>query len=318
MTQPILCDTTTQLQQFLNTLSLVDRVYLDCEGTQLGTQGGSLSILSIGLVPPDDDELAIYLVDVVVLSAAELLPLFKILRSAMPIKVVWDGRMDWSELYHGYGVDTAGLRDLQIADIVSREEREPEERQILRLGGLIPYKERIINNREAYRLIHRLNSLDSAAREHGVVVPQRCDNLGHTEWAVRPLAQTLIDYAARDIKLIYLLFQSLDEQGHIGYDLAAQTRKYVTVYSAARPQADDIYTRNPFLPLGIVESHNDSQTKTCSCCKRSLNISCFPKKKRRCWVCRAVDIAEETKRAKLARKQEQPQAPGRVQAGHWH
>lgn len=96
-------------------------VYLDTEGFELGTAVGKLSIVQLGLpsalAPRAVD---VFLVDVLALPAAALRGLWAVLEDASLVKVVWDGKQDFSELLHAEGVELAGVLDLQIAELLGR------------------------------------------------------------------------------------------------------------------------------------------------------------------------------------------------------
>jgi hypothetical protein len=80
---------------------------LDFQGKDLGNKDGQLSLLIFGL--PDKT----YIVDTVALSA-EIPRLAPILQSRKLRKVVWDGRLGYSELWHGFGIRLENVLDLQL------------------------------------------------------------------------------------------------------------------------------------------------------------------------------------------------------------
>jgi exonuclease 3'-5' domain-containing protein 1 len=169
-----LCDTETKLDAVVKSLQDTNMVFLDCEGRILGSIGGCLSLLNLGKVEKGNNgipKLFIYLIDVLAFDGErmELLrPIFDIIESKKVIKVVFDGRMDASELLHGHNVTLQCVIDLQVADIVSRAKRgESESKRLQRLGGYVPWHE-LSTNTAGYKNVYRLNGLQYALNEHGL------------------------------------------------------------------------------------------------------------------------------------------------------
>lgn len=165
-----LCSTPESLQTVLQALSGQTHVFLDCEGKTLGEAGGKLSLLNLGVVN-QNNRLQTFLVDVLAFERSNsryLAPIFEMLRSEEVFKVMFDGRMDASELLHGHGVRLRNVLDLQVADVASRERRgESDNGRLQRLIGFLPQQE-INRNRSLYLQVERLNNLDYATVEHGV------------------------------------------------------------------------------------------------------------------------------------------------------
>uniref|UniRef100_A0A0W0GAY2 3'-5' exonuclease domain-containing protein n=1 Tax=Moniliophthora roreri TaxID=221103 RepID=A0A0W0GAY2_MONRR len=133
----ILCDTTTSLTPALDVLRASNVLILDCEGDELGKQGGTLSMIVLRTTssnPPPQT----YLIDVTRLSSSDLRPVYDLLESEAATKVVFDGRMDYSALFHEKSVDTKKVLDMQLADVRSRIVRgEDQEGRLERLRGFI-------------------------------------------------------------------------------------------------------------------------------------------------------------------------------------
>lgn len=81
-------------------------IYLDCEGRDPGRLGGKLGLVQLGI------ETDVYLVDVITYPEA-LDSLKTILEDTRLEKVVWDGRSDYCELWHGHGIELRSPVDLQ-------------------------------------------------------------------------------------------------------------------------------------------------------------------------------------------------------------
>ena len=89
-------------------------IYVDCEGNDLGCPGGKLGLVQVGV---DTD---IYLIDVI--KYEEGIPaLKKILENEKLVKVMWDARNDFSELWHGHQIHLQAVLDLQLFRIRIRE-----------------------------------------------------------------------------------------------------------------------------------------------------------------------------------------------------
>ena len=82
-------------------------IFLDCEGRDLGRQGGKLGLVQLGV------EKEVYLVDVIAYPES-LETLKNILENPDLDKIVWDGRSDYCELSCGHGIAMGPLIDLQL------------------------------------------------------------------------------------------------------------------------------------------------------------------------------------------------------------
>jgi len=163
----MLCDTDGILNEALPNLQASVTLILDCEGVNLGQQGGSLSLITLRTTYPSSAQT--YLIDVVRLSPSALSPVFELLRSSSVLKVVFDGRMDFSALYYGHEVELQNVLDLQLVDVSSR--REGQEEHLKRLGKYLNRGE-VNGNKRLYVDVHKLNGLAECVQEHGLVNPQ--------------------------------------------------------------------------------------------------------------------------------------------------
>jgi exonuclease 3'-5' domain-containing protein 1 len=161
-----LCDTDASLTEALAELQASSAVILDCEGLNLGTRGGSLSLISLRGATPISNKA--FIIDVVSLDVTSLRPLFDLIESSAVTKVVFDGRMDFNAFYHEYGVIMRQVVDLQLADLRSRVLRgEDEEDQLNRLSPYLP-RDEVLAHRTHYLQVQRLTGLDQCLREHKV------------------------------------------------------------------------------------------------------------------------------------------------------
>jgi exonuclease 3'-5' domain-containing protein 1 len=168
------CTTPESLEAAADVLLQHSHIILDCEGHSLGEVGGKLSLLNLGVSHEDDagdEHLSIFVIDVLAFQndkEKHLIPIFDILKSENIFKIVFDGRMDSSELLHGHGIKLNNVLDLQLADISSREKRgEGIDRQLQRLEGFLP-KYELARNPTMYSSVQRLNGMGSAMREYGI------------------------------------------------------------------------------------------------------------------------------------------------------
>lgn len=104
-------------------------VLLDCEGDNLGRIDGKLGLVQIGL------QNNVYLVDVIELP--ESLELLKeILEDQNLVKIVWDGRSDYAELWHGHSIAISPVLDLQLVRVYQRSGGVSGPRGFLVLDGM--------------------------------------------------------------------------------------------------------------------------------------------------------------------------------------
>jgi exonuclease 3'-5' domain-containing protein 1 len=297
-----LCATPSSLRAAAQVLSEHSHIILDCEGRNLGDAGGILSLLNLGVVHEDDEgdeHLSIFLVDVLSFQGEKahyLTPIFDMLKSDDVFKIVFDGRMDFSELFHGHGVELRNVLDLQLVDILSREKRgEGLSQQLQRLTVFLPRQE-IARNRPLYLGIQKLNNMAWAMQEHGIKNAKKRD-VDHSKWIRRPLDRTSLLYAAEDICKIQELYDVFVEKDYINEDtLVQQSASYMGLHAKARPQGGK-YERHGLLPLAILSQTSSTTVHhQCQGCRRDLPVSCFSSSAvlgtQFCFVCKAVDAHE--------------------------
>lgn len=166
------CDKEIDLLEATKSLQDSSILFFDCEGEDMGAQSGHLWLISLGTASPGSQR--IYLFDVLAIGTEGLKPIFDILASKKIQKVVFDGRMDQSALYHEYGVTMQNVVDLQLADIKSRPrrgEKRGSKEQLDRLLRYIPRYE-MDAHRGLYQKVQRLAGLGQAVREHKVKVDE--------------------------------------------------------------------------------------------------------------------------------------------------
>ena len=168
--QRTLCNNVATMNRAVAALRSCSYIVCDCEGTHLGASGGSLSLIVLCGIPTDNNRQPhVYLIDAITLKGRALEPVFALLRSDEHTKIMYDARMDWSELFHRHNVELHRVLDLELADVDSRSLRgEGPDAQLTRLFSFCK-ESNVESQRSSYLEIHRLNSLEACATEHGVI-----------------------------------------------------------------------------------------------------------------------------------------------------
>ncbi|KAJ7245378.1 ribonuclease H-like domain-containing protein [Mycena haematopus] len=249
----VLCDKESELPAVAKTLQASPVLFLDCEGDNLGVKSGHLSLISLG-TPTQEGA---YIINVLAIGKAGLQPIFNLLESTEVRKVVFDGRMDQSALFHEYGVTMQNVVDLQLADIKSRRSRgEDEEDQ---RGRLSPYLHRneVETNATLYRGVHKLAGLGQALKEHKIDADEEKLMIKSIAGVIGPFGNPPsplhLQYAANDIGLISQLWAHFAHQSYIDGDLPAQSSRYVRMWLGGQPKEGDTYKLHALLPLGILD-----------------------------------------------------------------
>lgn len=108
-----------QLPKVVRSLSQSPHLLLDCEGQNIGSPDGILSLISVGTAGSKE----IFVLDVLRLRDRThplLVQFLQFLQNPTILKVIWDGRMDYAEIYATFGVKLLGVLDLQIAEVMGR------------------------------------------------------------------------------------------------------------------------------------------------------------------------------------------------------
>jgi hypothetical protein len=103
-------------------------ILLDFQGKAIGSTNGDLSILQIGL------PLKTYIVDAIT-TPEDINKLGLFLRDRKLRKVVWDGRLGYSELWHRYGIRLENVLDLQL--VYLHERYDVTQRKCVPLNGKV-------------------------------------------------------------------------------------------------------------------------------------------------------------------------------------
>lgn len=165
--QYTLIDSKDGLVEAVNHLQEANHVVLDLEGVELGEVGGALSIMilrPIGSKSPSKT----YILDIAQLPVDDLTPLFDLLRADAPVKVVFDGRKDFCELHHTYGVTLGKTMDMQIAEIRLRVLQGQTPLEQVRLYP-VWLRSRAVSRPSDYTDVHNIISLDHCAKKLGLI-----------------------------------------------------------------------------------------------------------------------------------------------------
>lgn len=99
----------------------------------------------------------------------------------------------------------------------------------------------------------------------------------------RPLSPEYLDYAARDARLIHILFDTFTTAGWTELLSLDESMRYITLHKYSQPRDEDQYKSHPFLPLGIL----NPRSRKCGGCERQLPLECFTSlySGEQCYVC---------------------------------
>jgi exonuclease 3'-5' domain-containing protein 1 len=298
-----LCASEHDLAAAVAVLSQSQYLVLDCEGRELGMQGGALSLLQIGTARAQ----AVFLVDA--LSVPRDAPAMRALaallgRADLP-KLVWDGRMDAISLRQTYGIVLRGVLDLQLAEILSRTgaRGELDSERLRRLGSTVGQWSIAA---DSYKEMHTLAGLDTCLRLFGVGLQYtktrksarlRCStwlmtachfpeamkamhqNSGSALWMARPLSAQMLTYAGNDVRAITTLYEHFSASGWlrptVTANLPACSARYLSIHDARGPvDPADVYRKGPFLPLDVL-TEPTGDARQCSGCLRALSLRHF-------------------------------------------
>ncbi|KAH8921005.1 hypothetical protein BT69DRAFT_1264957 [Atractiella rhizophila] len=296
-----LCDNEAFIQSAAQSLGSGDDpiVAFDAEGLDLGDLKGMLSIMSCYSL---SSESVVYLIDAVSVAPAALEPIFKLLRDKKVTKVLWDGRMDQSELWNSYGVKMEGCLDLQLADVLQRSKVEGWDKRVDRLvRKRYTTLSRALKDREMFGQIHALRGLKET---HHQLFPYLSNTeytkFKHEQWMVRPLSTKYLKYAAEDALKIAKIYHDFKAASYLDeatvQNLFDQTARYLSPGLKGRNDFSDKFRAHALLPLEILDPSPDTDEKiVCSGCQRALSgEKSFRKAEKdlmgreKCFVCRVI------------------------------
>jgi exonuclease 3'-5' domain-containing protein 1 len=114
----VYCDRPDSFAHAVQFLRHAPYLILDCEGKELGRAGGSVTLICVGT--PFAEHIFLFDVLCPLITRRDIDGLLSLFSDKNILKVVWDGRMDYLEIWSTYGVALQGVLDLQIAEVMSR------------------------------------------------------------------------------------------------------------------------------------------------------------------------------------------------------
>lgn len=126
-------------------------------------EDGAMSLICVGSAYAR----YIFVFDVVQLARSDLNPLLSFLAGKV-IKVVWDGRMDFIEVWTTYGVNIAkNVCDLQVAEVLTRSKfrGEGEDERLGRLANF--FGAEVWKSKERFAGIHKVVGLQQCLEDNG-------------------------------------------------------------------------------------------------------------------------------------------------------
>jgi len=287
--QYVLCDSPSTVDYAMQILWRSPFLILDCEGNSLGRAGGSISLICVGT--PLAEHIFIFDTLSPTLNPRDFQLLWQLFLNPRIIKVVWDGRMDYLEIWSTFGVSLEGVLDLQVVEVVSRMtlrgEGELERLERLTHAGFSSLA--VWNHIPQYVDLHAVIGLVKCCRDSGFgdeyskdpeVTRMHKDRKGEL-WMHRPLTEQLLQYAAKDIQLISTLCTHFIQRGWVPYDptsynnLLRQCARYVSAHrEQGKSSEEDAFRPTAIMPLDVLREPRGILCK-CAACNRSLSLHCF-------------------------------------------
>ncbi|KIP09340.1 hypothetical protein PHLGIDRAFT_333751 [Phlebiopsis gigantea 11061_1 CR5-6] len=259
---------------------------LDCEGNNLGRAGGCATLICVGT--PFAEHIFLFDLLSTIITPRDAYSLLQLLADPGILKVVWDGRMDYLEILSSYGIMLEGVLDLQVAEVASRTsvrgEGEPDRLDRLRRSCL---SHSIVKRVEQCRELHAVIGLQRCwtdcgyDRDVGKDLMRMHKDKGCEMWLRRPLTEQLLQYAAKDILLIGVLYPHFQRSGWIPNDhteyvrLLEQSRRYISAHREQGKSTDlDVFRPCALMPLDTL-AEPLGPLHRCTACNRFLSYSAF-------------------------------------------
>ena len=168
------CDNIAALSEAVQALEHCRYIVFDCEGHNLGEEGGSLSVITLLGIPSASRNVAgerVYLIDAIALDDNELQPIYRILSGMQHVKIMFDGRLDCTCFYYTFGVTMRNVVDLQLAEINSRV-GETESYRLKRLYSYI-HPRTVCTSKSSLQHVQKLSPLGQCAEEQDFVIRKK-------------------------------------------------------------------------------------------------------------------------------------------------
>ncbi|KAI0077551.1 hypothetical protein K474DRAFT_1642967 [Panus rudis PR-1116 ss-1] len=260
---------------------------VDCEGQSIGTVVGRLSLLAVGTAKARD----VFVIDVLALNDRDnpsLSAFLSLLEDEHLPKVMFDGRMDFVEIFHTYGTQLRGVRDLQVAEILTRPSRgEGEAKRLWRLRGEVALGSQVVNSNPGLLAgIHRVAGMDGTMQDFGLAQNMQKDSYvvqmhrsnQSVLWMNRPLNPRLLQYCANDINAIATLYEYFLAKGWIHPELTSQSARHISLLKSREEiSRDRELGLMRFLALDVLVDPQtvEGEKYDCRQCRKSLPRSAY-------------------------------------------
>lgn len=199
--------TVSQIAALLTTISIPTlatsppSLYFDVEGINL-SRHGSISILELYYQPPSHPENAhTYLIDIHILGflafstpSAEGVSLKSILEAPMTPKVFFDVRTDSDALYAQFGINLAGIIDLQLMEVASRSRSKTH---LKGLGNCIMHDLGLGKDEK---------QCVEAIKAKGILLFAPDKGGSYAVFNQRPMTEEIVEYCVQDVVYLPKLF----------------------------------------------------------------------------------------------------------------
>ncbi|CAC5423185.1 EXD1 [Mytilus coruscus] len=273
------------VHEIQNALSTENIIALDLEGLNL-SRSGTITLLAIA------SRSQVYLFDVLKLGPSTFdKGLKEIFEDDAINKLLFDCREDSDALWHLYDVNLKGVLDIQLLEIITQATAKvPSE-----------WKKRNFRDHEIVRLESLISCMYHYHKDNDILrikqIIERKMKLQKNLWKERPLSDTLLKYAASDVKCLFPLYDTLKPDEEEMNRLRIASEIYCNSKRSMVMRRFNQYERNPYLPIDIIPdkgqtSFTKGNTK-CTGCQRLFPSDEFSKNQLRkgdqlCRVCKMV------------------------------
>lgn len=303
---------TTAADKVANCVTAGFPIAVDCEGKDL-SRFGQLCLLQIATKQD------CFTIDVLHLGATVVAAVFKdVLENPSVLKIMYDCRRDSDALFHQLGIRLQGVCDLQIKEIMGRQENSDAHRKSLNFLG-----KNVDREPHIYRYVFQLRGLkqcladfdlvDAAGLEEKKRVSKKFRE-DHDFWLRRPLPADALSYAEQDVISLFSLDQQLPM---VPADELEEASEKYAAYFRDGVIAEDRFVEHGFLPLCVIPGMPpmpSGTVKTCDGCLRALPVSIIQhslkgsKKMRYCTLCYAIGVMHQNREfAQKMRQRGQPE-----------
>ena len=283
------CDTETHFQELAahieKALMSSDGqipVFLDCEGRDLGREGGKLGLVQLGV------EREVYLVDVIACPAS-LDTLKGILENPRLDKIVWDGRSDWCELWFGHGIAIGPLIDLQLVRVYEMSGGIPRNTGgYIMLDGMGKVFERApssVRQDSGIVMTNFFKGFSTFILSDVVVQTKVKAKHGRDDtdfWVRRPIDSDCLDYASYDVLQLRSLYNHYRSEISKRPHISTESKRYAEMFRTQRRPKRSFYIDHGLLPQEILERsaknkemYDNLGTRSCGGCQRDLHQDSF-------------------------------------------